>query len=52
MKVARALGLIALAEKIKHLKLADGQKKDLVEFVKSLSGDGWQKASAPATFPQ
>jgi hypothetical protein len=34
------------------LKLADGQKKDLVEFLKSLSGEGWQKASAPAAFPQ
>jgi cytochrome c peroxidase len=39
-------------EKIRPLKLTDGQKKDLVEFLKSLSGDSWQKIAAPAVFPQ
>jgi cytochrome c peroxidase len=34
------------------LKLTEGDKKDLVEFLKSLNGEGWQKVSAPASFPQ
>jgi cytochrome c peroxidase len=41
-----------LDEKIKPLKLTDGDKKDLVEFLKSLNGEGWQKVTAPASFPQ
>jgi hypothetical protein len=41
-----------LDEKIKPLNLADGQKKDLVEFLKSLGGEGWQRTSAPPAFPQ
>jgi len=41
-----------LDEKIRPLKLTDAQKKDLVEFLKSLSGEGWQKTTAPAVFPQ
>jgi cytochrome c peroxidase len=39
-------------EKIKPLKLTDGQKMDLVAFLKSLNGEGWQKVTAPAAFPQ
>jgi len=38
--------------KIRPLKLTDGQKQDLVEFLKSLSGEGWQKITAPTVFPQ
>jgi len=41
-----------LDEKIKPLKLTDGDKKDLVEFLKSLNGEGWQKITAPTSFPQ
>jgi cytochrome c peroxidase len=41
-----------LDEKIKPLKLTDTDKKDLVEFLKSLSGEGWQKITPPTSFPQ
>jgi cytochrome c peroxidase len=41
-----------LDEKLKPLKLTEAQKKDLVEFLKSLNGEGWQKTTAPAVFPQ
>jgi cytochrome c peroxidase len=41
-----------LDEKIKPLKLTDEQKKDLVEFLKSLNGRSWQKIMPPASFPQ
>ena len=41
-----------LDEKIKPLRLTEEQKKDLVEFLKSLSGEGWQKIAAPTVFPQ
>jgi cytochrome c peroxidase len=41
-----------LDAKIKPLKLTDVDKKDLVEFLKSLNGEGWQKITAPAAFPQ
>jgi cytochrome c peroxidase len=37
---------------IKKLNLSDAEKKDLVEFMKALSGEGWQQVKAPATFPQ
>ena len=37
---------------IKKLQLSDMQKKDLVNFLKSLSGEGWQQVKAPASFPQ
>jgi cytochrome c peroxidase len=37
---------------IKPLHLTDQDKKDLVEFLKSLSGEGWQHAKAPDSFPQ
>lgn len=42
----------SLDEKIKPLKLTDGDKKDLVALLKSLNGEGWQKVTAPASFPQ
>jgi cytochrome c peroxidase len=37
---------------IKKLHLSDAEKKDLVAFLKSLSGEGWQQVKAPASFPQ
>jgi cytochrome c peroxidase len=39
-------------EKMKKLNLTDVEKKDLVEFLKALSGEGWQKILAPQIFPQ
>lgn len=42
-----------LDERLKPLKLSDAEKKDLVEFMKALSGQGWQaKLVAPKVFPQ
>ncbi len=41
-----------LDENIKPLKLTDQEKKDLVAFMKALSGEGWQNVKAPQTFPQ
>ena len=41
-----------LDDKIKKLNLTDADKKDLVEFLKALSGEGWQKIQAPQIFPQ
>jgi cytochrome c peroxidase len=42
-----------LDERMKPLKLSDAAKKDLVEFLKALSGEGWQaKLVAPKVFPQ
>jgi cytochrome c peroxidase len=37
---------------IKPLHLSDQQKSDLVAFLKSLSGEGWQTVTAPGKFPQ
>jgi len=37
---------------IKELKLTDQEKKDLVAFMKALSGEGWQQHKAPAEFPK
>jgi cytochrome c peroxidase len=37
---------------IKKLHLSDAEKKDLVEFLKALNGEGWQNVKAPASFPQ
>ncbi len=34
------------------LKLTDTEKKDLLAFLKTLSGEGWQHIKAPETFPQ
>lgn len=36
---------------MKPLNLADQEKKDLVEFLHALNGEGWD-VSAPTTFPQ
>ena len=41
-----------LDEKVKPLKLTAQDKKDLVEFMKALSGEGWQHLTAPKQFPQ
>jgi cytochrome c peroxidase len=41
-----------LDERIKKLNLTAVEKKDLVEFLKALSGEGWQKILAPQIFPQ
>jgi cytochrome c peroxidase len=37
---------------IRKLDLTDQEKKDLVSFLKALSGEGWQNAQAPAELPQ
>ena len=34
------------------LELTDQEKKDLVEFLRTLNGEGWQQAIAPTSFPQ
>jgi len=41
-----------LDENIKPLHLTGQEKKDLVAFLKALSGEGWQNVKAPASFPQ
>jgi cytochrome c peroxidase len=41
-----------LDKRIKPLNLSEQDKKDLVEFLKSLSGEGWQHAQPPKSFPQ
>jgi cytochrome c peroxidase len=41
-----------LDERMKKLNLTAVEKKDLVEFLKALSGEGWQKVQAPQIFPQ
>jgi len=41
-----------LDENIKPLHLTAQEKKDLVAFMKALSGEGWQTVKAPASFPQ
>jgi len=40
-----------LNQRIKPLNLSDQDKKDLVEFLKALSGEGWQQIKAPEKFP-
>jgi cytochrome c peroxidase len=42
----------SLDTRMKKLDLTDQDKKDLVEFLKALSGEGWQHAQAPKSFPQ
>jgi cytochrome c peroxidase len=37
---------------IKPLHLSDREKKDLVAFLTSLSGEGWQSVKAPDKFPE
>ena len=34
------------------LKLTDGEKRDLIEMLRSLEGEGWQQVKAPTSFPQ
>jgi cytochrome c peroxidase len=41
-----------LHQDIKQQHLTPRAKKGLVEFLKSLSGEGWQQIKAPTTFPQ
>jgi cytochrome c peroxidase len=41
-----------LDERIKPLNLTDQEKEDLIAFLKSLSGEGWQQIQAPREFPQ
>ena len=41
-----------LDSRIKPLRLTAQDKSDLVEFLKALSGTGWQHVKAPAIFPQ
>ncbi len=41
-----------LNQKIRPLKLTAQEKSDLVEFLKALSGEGWQHIRAPKQFPQ
>jgi cytochrome c peroxidase len=41
-----------LHQDIKPLKLTVQDKKDLVEFLKGLNGEGWQHIKAPTAFPQ
>jgi cytochrome c peroxidase len=41
-----------LDEAMKQLRLTAQEKKDLVEFMKGLSGEGWQHLGPPAKFPE
>lgn len=41
-----------LDENMKPLRLTAQEKKDLVAFLKALSGEGWQNVKAPDTFPK
>ena len=41
-----------LDKEMKPLYLTDEEKKDLVEFLKTLSGEGWQRITAPEKFPR
>lgn len=41
-----------LDQRMKKQDLNEQDKKDLVEFLKALSGEGWQHAQAPKGFPQ
>jgi cytochrome c peroxidase len=41
-----------LDDRMKKLNLTADEKKDLVAFLKALSGDGWQQIKAPQIFPQ
>jgi cytochrome c peroxidase len=36
---------------IRPLNLTDANKKDLVEFLKALNGEGWQHIKPPSSFP-
>ena len=41
-----------LHQDVRELKLTDEQKKDLVAFLKALSGEGWQHIKAPERLPE
>jgi cytochrome c peroxidase len=41
-----------LDSNMRKLDLTDQEKKDLVSFLKALSGEGWQNAQPPAELPQ
>jgi cytochrome c peroxidase len=41
-----------LDRRMKQLNLTERDKKDLVEFLKSLTGEGWRHAQPPKSFPQ
>ncbi len=41
-----------LDETMKPLNLTDQEKKDLVAFMKALSGEGWQHIESPTVFPE
>ncbi|GIW79043.1 MAG: cytochrome-c peroxidase [Gemmatales bacterium] len=41
-----------LHQNVRPLKLTDEQKKNLVDFLKALSGEGWQHIRAPKNFPK
>jgi hypothetical protein len=50
-KAGQTLGLRDQAE-LSPLNLTKQEKADLVEFLKSLGGEGWQRIKAPEKFPQ
>ena len=39
-------------QRIKPLNLSAGEKQDLVAFLKSLSGEGWQHIKPPKALPK
>lgn len=41
-----------LSQLVMPLKLNDMEQKDLVAFLKTLSGEGWQQIKEPETFPK
>ena len=41
-----------LHQDVRPLNLKDEEKKDLVEFLKALSGEGWQHIKPPTNFPE
>jgi cytochrome c peroxidase len=41
-----------LDQNIRPLKLSAQEKADLIAFLKSLEGEGWQQIKAPEKFPQ
>jgi cytochrome c peroxidase len=41
-----------LHQDVRPLNLKDNEKKDLVAFLKALSGEGWQNIKPPTSFPE
>ena len=41
-----------LDSNIRKLNLTDQEKKEIVAFLRALSGEGWQQAQAPSALPQ